>query len=294
MNSPEGPSRSAEFRLYRRWQSDRQLRAIEAPGAPLGRLADGTSIFAPLGQLVYDPELDAVQCHLCGLWFRRINTQHLRRHAWTIEEYKVTMGLELHRPLFTPTLSAKWAEHARRRLKSDPKFRAGLEHAQAVRGTARVRQLQIEAVTGRPLSIEQVRKASHARILNARERRIKEADAIARRLGFHSFDTYWRDRCGKEFTLPAIAREVGRSSWWVRQTVTQLQNPPAPRSQEWDRADVLKALIAERARLGRWPTTVERQRDRLRPTLHTVLRHFKTWGQALEAASAIMEAEAER
>jgi hypothetical protein len=129
MISPEGPSPSTEFRRYRRWQSDRQLRAIDAPAAPLGKLEDGTPIFAPLGELVYDPELDAVQCHLCGLWFRRINTQHLRRrHSWTTEEYKRTMGLERHRPLFTPTLSARWAEHARRRLESDPKFRWALEH----------------------------------------------------------------------------------------------------------------------------------------------------------------------
>ena len=292
MNSPVGSSRSAESRSYRRRQSDRQLRAIDAPPAPLSRLEDGTPIFAPLGLLVYDSQLDAVQCHLCGLWFKRINSQHLRRHSWTTEEYKRAMGLERHRPLFTPTLSARWAEHARRRLESDPKFRRALEHAQAVRGTARVRQVQREAVTGRPLSIEQVRKASRARVFNSQQRRIKEADAVARRLGFYSFDTYWCDRCVKELTLPAIAREVGRSVWWVKQAVGQLQNPPAPRSQEWDRADVLKALIAERTKLGRWPTTVERQRDRLRPTLHTVLRHFKTWGRAVEAASAIMDENA--
>src|ERR1700694_6046704 len=47
------------------------IRSVQAriDGGLVGRLEDGTPYFAPLGQLLWDPEEDRVQCHLCGGWF---------------------------------------------------------------------------------------------------------------------------------------------------------------------------------------------------------------------------------
>ena len=64
---------------------------LDAP--ELGRLADGTPYFAPLGELPYDPDEDKVQCHLCGDWFRLVGAGHLRWHGWTLGEYREAFHL---------------------------------------------------------------------------------------------------------------------------------------------------------------------------------------------------------
>jgi hypothetical protein len=35
-------------------------------------LEDGTALYAPRGELPYDPVADLVQCHLCGRWYRAL------------------------------------------------------------------------------------------------------------------------------------------------------------------------------------------------------------------------------
>jgi hypothetical protein len=52
---------------------------------PEGQLDDGTPHFAPLGELRYDPDIDRVQCHLCGGWYRQLSWSHLYRHGWNRE-----------------------------------------------------------------------------------------------------------------------------------------------------------------------------------------------------------------
>jgi hypothetical protein len=60
----------------------------------LGRLADGTPYFAPLGELAYDADEDRVQCHLCGDWLRIIGGAHLiKRHGWTLSQYRAAFAL---------------------------------------------------------------------------------------------------------------------------------------------------------------------------------------------------------
>lgn len=67
--------------------------ASSAPGA-VGRLADGTPYFAPLGEMAYDSDEDRVQCHLCGGWFRIVGSSHLiSKHGWSVAEYRRQFGL---------------------------------------------------------------------------------------------------------------------------------------------------------------------------------------------------------
>ncbi len=61
---------------------------------PLSTLPDGTPFYGAIGELAYDPDEDRVQCHLCGEWFRQIGGHHLiRRHGWTIDEYRLAFRL---------------------------------------------------------------------------------------------------------------------------------------------------------------------------------------------------------
>ena len=68
-------------------------RVVGLNAPELGRLADGTPYFAPLGELPYDPDEDKVQCHLCGDWFRLVGAGHLRWHGWTLGEYREAFHL---------------------------------------------------------------------------------------------------------------------------------------------------------------------------------------------------------
>jgi hypothetical protein len=68
-------------------------RVVGLNAPELGRLADGTPYFAPLGELPYDPDEDKLQCHLCGDWFRLVGAGHLRWHGWTLDEYREAFHL---------------------------------------------------------------------------------------------------------------------------------------------------------------------------------------------------------
>lgn len=55
----------------------------------MNQLDDGTPYYGRLGEVAYDPDEDRVQCHLCGEWFHQVGGSHLlRKHGWSIEEYR--------------------------------------------------------------------------------------------------------------------------------------------------------------------------------------------------------------
>jgi hypothetical protein len=85
----------------------------------LGRLADGTPYFAPLGEVPYDPDEDRSQCHLCGDWFRVVGGLHIRRrHGWTIDSYREEFGLLKHEPTCARGVSEKLLVRTKARLVS--------------------------------------------------------------------------------------------------------------------------------------------------------------------------------
>lgn len=90
----------------------------ESSGA-VGRLADGTPYFAPLGEIPYDAVEDRVQCHLCGKWFRTIGGAHLiHRHGWTITEYREAFFLLRGAPTCARGTSAKLSTHTTARVRA--------------------------------------------------------------------------------------------------------------------------------------------------------------------------------
>jgi hypothetical protein len=60
--------------------------------SPVGRLADGTPHYAPIG--VVEADETGVRCHLCGRWFRSV-PPHLRVHGIDRAAYVEMFGLEL-------------------------------------------------------------------------------------------------------------------------------------------------------------------------------------------------------
>jgi hypothetical protein len=99
---------------------------VAARRPALGSLDDGTSYFAPLGEVPYDPDEDRVQCHLCGEWFRVVGGLHLRRtHAWTISQYRKAFGLLKHEPTCSKGVSEKLRKHTRARIAAGELTAAG-------------------------------------------------------------------------------------------------------------------------------------------------------------------------
>jgi hypothetical protein len=61
---------------------------------PVGRLDDGTPIYAPIGEMLQDG--DRVRCHLCGRWLRMVAGQHLiAAHEMTTDEYRELFHLDV-------------------------------------------------------------------------------------------------------------------------------------------------------------------------------------------------------
>jgi hypothetical protein len=115
--------------------------------AMIARLADGTSYFAPLGEIPYDPDEDRVQCHLCGEWLRTIGGAHLiKRHGWTVAQYREAFALLKGEPTCARGTSAKLRDHATQRIRAG-ELRAGVGYdkplGSAGRGVRRARSLGV-------------------------------------------------------------------------------------------------------------------------------------------------------
>ena len=85
------------------------IRSVQASidGGLVGRLEDGTPYFAPLGQLLWDPDEDRVKFHLCGGWYRFLGSSHLlRTHGWTLARYREAFHLRGNVPTCSEQLSA--------------------------------------------------------------------------------------------------------------------------------------------------------------------------------------------
>jgi putative zinc ribbon protein/ROS/MUCR transcriptional regulator protein len=87
-----------------------RVRGLNARG--LGRLADRTPYFAPLGEIPYAADEDKVQCHLCGDWFRLVGASHLRWHGWTLDQYREAFHLLKRTSTASAGVSAKLRRNA--------------------------------------------------------------------------------------------------------------------------------------------------------------------------------------
>jgi ROS/MUCR transcriptional regulator protein len=199
---------------------------------PVGRLADGTPYFAPLGELIYDPAEDRVQCHLCGAWLRSLPGRHLMGvHGWTAAGYREAFGLAPGNGLSRPTTRQRRADLMRRRIASDPQLRASMAAQQERARSGELTELSARRRRGRRRPLESVRvSAARHPPLDYRQvaasRRANRDARDAARFGFDSFDEYVRDRRRAGWSPAEIAAECGRHAQTLRNRVARLEGEP--------------------------------------------------------------------
>src|SRR3954452_4392015 len=99
---------------------------------PIGELDDGTPFFAPLGALQVVDDGQRVICHLCGRALQLLSAEHLRRHGWTAELYRVTFGLNRSPALFPPAVAERRRAIGIDRYQRNARVRNGLAQGQAL------------------------------------------------------------------------------------------------------------------------------------------------------------------
>lgn len=62
-------------------------------------------LYGERGVVAYDELADRIQCHVCGTWFQKLTSFHLRTHTLTIPLYKELCGLNEKTALETPRLT---------------------------------------------------------------------------------------------------------------------------------------------------------------------------------------------
>jgi hypothetical protein len=154
----------------------RTRRADDAPPV-VDRALDGTPLYAPRGELLSEIDGSAVQCHLCGRWYRDLASAHVRWiHQLTASEYRELVGLRPRHPLQAPARSAAQAELMRHRIATEPQLRTAMAE-----GVTLERQRQLAASGSR---------LGTARADAFRTRR----EQRARALGYVSLEDFYRRR----------------------------------------------------------------------------------------------------
>lgn len=92
---------------------------------PLVKVEKG---FGWYGVLAQTDNREFVQCHECGIWFRRLSAGHLEKfHKLSVQEYRKKYGILVQTGLIADAFSYKKEESARKFMFEnwkDPKFRA--------------------------------------------------------------------------------------------------------------------------------------------------------------------------
>lgn len=202
---------------------------LRASARPVGRLADGTPYYVPIGQREYDPDADRYRCALCGRWMRNVLGTHIRSHGWTRAAYIEAFGLMLTHGMVAESVRRRLSEHGRDLLAHDPRVRDGLRlGADLVRaGANRERGL---AQRGRPMPAE--RLAVVRPLIDAgRDQKLacfaERLAARYRELGADDIRAWLRQRYVVEgATLIEIAAQLRVSQPTVRQQLLAHGIPP--------------------------------------------------------------------
>ena len=199
-----------------------QARPVVRP--VVGVLADGTPIYAPLGEVsVSGPR---VMCHLCGRLYRSV-AAHLRAHGWTKVQYADAVGLERGQSLEGPDTRKLRSAAFTARLVFDPAIRDG---SAAGRRRARAGDLTRDAASaaqGRRFPEQRRRKAAQARAAVrpsviaqvSRERADRNLAAVAgraaRQHGFSDLGAFVVARAQAGHSMAEISREAGLHKDWL-------------------------------------------------------------------------------
>ena len=204
---------------------------IAARPRAAGVLADGTTFYAPIGEVVMDGS--RVVCHLCGRSLRSV-AAHLAAHGWTKQDYCVTFGLQRRQSLEGPETRKLRAAALTSRLAFDPAIREG---SAAGRRRARSGELARDAAAaarGRPFPPQ--RRAQAAATLarvppdvlaranreRADQHLAEVAARAARQLGYPDLRSFVTDRARAGASLAAMSREAGLGKDWLSRHLRRL------------------------------------------------------------------------
>ena len=200
------------------WWRGRPMRPVA------GVLADGTTFYAPVGEVAVDGAL--VVCHLCGRSLRSVSA-HLRVHGWSADAYREAFGLERRQSLEGPDTRKLRAAAFTSRLLFEPAVRDG---SAAGRERARAGQLARDAAAaakGRRFPPQRRTKAlralaaippeviARANKQRARRRLHRVAAVVARQHGYPDIGAFVLDQVAAGASLAAISRQAGLGKDWL-------------------------------------------------------------------------------
>ncbi|MGH7760255.1 MAG: hypothetical protein ACREOY_02400, partial [Candidatus Dormibacteraceae bacterium] len=175
--------------------------------------------------LIYDPEIDRVQCHLCGHWYRSVGRHAWTGHGWRHSQYVEAFGLAQQRALCTPSVSTDQSRRMKGIYVASPDMRENLRRGQGLLKDPEVRKQwrQPRDTARRPerlLKLKELmgvlQQGQTDLVRERRRRRLLE-------LGFEDLDAYLSDRyVDRQMTLREIATELGAGNEFVSRAVAQL------------------------------------------------------------------------
>jgi ROS/MUCR transcriptional regulator protein len=209
-------------------------RAAADAARVVDRADDGTPLYAPRGELLVEADGSAVQCHLCGRWFRLLGAAHLpHAHRLTAAEYRVLVGLRPRHPLSAPDLSDRRAALMRERIATDSRVSEAMASGMALARCGELQRMAAEAMRERPHALERERQLaeSGARLGTARAVAFRERrDQRARALGYDDLKDFYRLRyVDGRALLDELAAELGCAESAVRGDLQRLALGPIRR-----------------------------------------------------------------
>lgn len=219
------------------------------------RLADGTGLHAPAGEIVVEEDSGRLCCHLCGHWFRSLGS-HVRAHGHTAESYRAELGLSRSQPLTHQGLSAAISARQKRAYRSSDDVRGRLADGQEKARSGELSKRAAAARIENPLSIGAVarqaeglragRETSAARRQAALERVLDEA-------GSADLPSYLRHRYARGASLAQLAAEtgLGRSRLSVEMRAAGIElRAPGENTSDGRRSRARAAELAAAHRVG--------------------------------------------
>ena len=232
------------------------------------RLADGTGLHAPPGELLVDDEAGRLCCHLCGEWFRSLGA-HVRSHGHTAETYRAELGLARREPLTHAGLSEVISARQKQAYEASEPFRERLAQGQQ---DARSGELSRRAAAAReqnppsPGTLVRQTRALEAGRATTATRRQAALNRLLLDSGSDDLPAYLRSRYAQGASLAQLARETGLGRSRLRHEMSSAaiqprgsgQNTPDGRR---SRARTAEAAAARRIGTDDLPGWLRARRD---------------------------------
>ena len=184
---------------------------------PLGRLPDGTWVYAPVGAMLPVDSGRRVVCHACGEWLAAVSAAHVRRHGLDLAAYRGRFGLNRKASLSSPTVQARRRAEGALRWRENAAVRSGLAVGQEM---ARSGRLYVLGAAAQPTGVRRAqgrraasREGASPALRADRDRRSAAArtrwEERARGLGFEDLEGYLTVRRAERASAHRVRLELG-------------------------------------------------------------------------------------